>query len=99
MNNPILNEIPDVCISDEMREQIINEKMKEERNRRDEIQIVRKNMSERYTSPLNYSEDVRSLATQYFLDLSSTELLDTFLSHFVAYSYCLEKAAQKRSEL
>lgn len=93
MGNPFLDEIPDACISEEMQAQIKEEHKNEDFNRMEEIGILRRGMAERYASSRIYAEDIQTLANQYFYEMSSTEILDTYLSHFVAYSYCLEKAA------
>ena len=94
MSNPVLDEIPDACLSDDMREQLIEERKEEDLSRVREVEIFREDIIRDFGGDYNINEEVIILGNQYFRDLSSTEIIKKFLSHSVAYSYCIEKARQ-----
>jgi len=93
MSNPVLDEIPDACLSDDMRERVIEERKKEDLSRVQEVEMLREcYINKNCGHPFHDSPEVRRLGDQYFMDLSSTQITEIYLSHYVAYSYCMEKA-------
>ena len=94
MSNPVLDEIPDSCISDDMREKLIEERKKEDCNRLKEVEIFREYIIEKFSNHFNNNGEVEILGNQYFRDLSSTDIIENFISPYVAYVHCMEKARQ-----
>ncbi len=93
MSNPVLDEIPDACLSDEMREQLMKEMKEENSNRIQELEILRKHIVRDYDKLLDDSKESQKLCHESYLALSSTDILKKFLgSHFVAYADCMQKA-------
>lgn len=100
ISNPILDEIPDACISDEMQEKLKFEIREEDSNRLKELEILRNYIVIGYEDLLERSMDLKTLGHKYYLNLSSTEIIKKFMqSHATAYEYCMRKARRKLGEL
>ncbi len=91
MSNPILDEIQDACISDEIQETI-----SEEKYRKLELEVLRNEIAESFKHKI-FGSDISSLkyervAVEYFMKLTSEKIIKVFLTHSVAYAYCMEKS-------
>ncbi len=100
MSNPFLDEIPEVCISDEMHEQIIRERIYEDFNRMKELEDLRNYRVKGYDDIVEHSQKLKKLGHKYYLKLSSTVIIKRFLhSHITAYEHCMQKARTKLGEV
>lgn len=92
ISNPILDEIPDACISDEMRKRLKRERVRENCHRETEVDMLRCQIAQEYEKTIHYSSFIQKLGINLFLDLTSSDILETHSSHLAAYEYCMEKA-------
>ncbi len=99
MSNPVLDEIPDACISDEMQKKLDEEKGKKDwvnfennYNMHHELKALRIYLAKDFDQLLHHKKYIQKLGIKYFLDLSSTDIYEKYLSHFGAYEYCMQKA-------
>ena len=90
MNNPILDEIPDAFMSEEMQEKIT-----EEAAQNMEIRLLRDEVSSHYVKEDEYLLEVIRRADRYFQRIPSRDILGKFLTHFVAYHYCIAKVRKE----
>lgn len=100
MSNPILDEITDACISDEMKKKLEDEKQQEldlknfekNFNMNQELKELRIYLAKDFDKILNHKKYIQKLGVKYFLDLSSTDIFEKYLPHLGAYEYCMQKA-------